>query len=84
MTANGLYNELDKITGGLPEFLAAGRDETWELEGWNPFNLTACGDRGVLFGFRTVINGDSCPVPQLQARIDLAARTAALVVVEAQ
>ena len=77
-----LYAELDTITGGLPEFLAAQRDETWQLGGYKPFNLTALGEQHVLFGFRVQINGDSCPDPQIKVRIDLADRTAQVITAE--
>lgn len=72
-----LYEALDTLTGDLPEFLKTGRDDTWELPPYEQFNVTSAGD-SVLFGFRTQINGDSCPDPQIMAWIDLEARTATI------
>lgn len=82
MQSNALYQELDAITGGLPAFLARQRDESWTLGSYEPFNLTAWGPDEVLFGFRVRINHESCPDPQLRARVDLAAKTAFLVAVD--
>ncbi len=77
-----LYAELDTITGGLPEFLAARRNDAWEQDGYRPFTLTCLGEGYVLFGFRARINGDSCPDPLIKVWIELATRTAAVISVE--
>lgn len=77
-----LYAELDATTGGLPAFLSVVRDETWTLEPYEPFNLTTLSPDTVLFGFRKLMNGDMAPDPQIRVRIDLAARTAAVEMVE--
>ena len=75
-----LYTALDALAGGLPAFMADKRDDSFELEPYEPFNLTGGGEH-VLFGFRVLINGDSCPDPQIVARIDQTAQTATIVFV---
>lgn len=79
-----LYQALDTITGGLPAFMAAGTDETWRQDGYGPFSLTTMSPDGMLFGFHIEANGDLCPDPIYNVRVDHQTKTATVRLVDTQ
>lgn len=77
-----LYQALDAITGGLPAFMEVGTDETWRQDGYGPFSLTTMSPDGMLFGFHTEIDGDLCPDPIYNVKVDHQAKTATVRLVD--
>jgi len=82
MPNQALYQALDAITGGLSAFMAVGTDETWRQEGYSPFSLTTMSPDGMLFGLHTEINGDLCPDPIYNVKVDHQAKTATVRLVD--